>query len=52
MTDELPKFDQQSLENVLIAIAKLCDDRGQRLCILPRQVLNQEMLKQLPEGLK
>ena len=48
----LPKFSQDSLESLAIAISMLRDEEHLRVHVYPSSVLNEEMLAQLPEGLR
>lgn len=47
-----PRLSQRSLEDALIAIAEMRDDRGRRLNVRPSQVLSEEILRQVPPGLR
>ena len=48
----LPRLEKQSLESLLIAIAMLRDDEGLRVRLFPKHILNEEMLRQVPEALQ
>ncbi len=45
----LPQFDERSLEDLCIAISNLKLLDGRLVNIIPEHVLNEELLKQIPD---